>query len=118
MKDRNREASTSPTTSAIKTVQNILATLQAGQMSLNQLLALQTSHQPLLPPWALPHLPLPGLGLADSPGVQQLYLQQSLHSLLPPGYQQPHNNTIILQNQVSPSLSPAFTSLTNISLSL
>ena len=39
----------------------------------------------------------PGLGLADSPGVQQLYL----HSLLPPGYQQPHNNTIILQNQVS-----------------
>ena len=105
MKDRNREASTSPTTSAIKTVQNILATLQAGQMSLNQLLALQTSHQShqsLLPPWSLPHLPhLPGLGLADSPGVQQLYLQQSLHSLLPPGYQQPHNNTIILQNQVS-----------------
>ena len=111
MKDRNREASTSPTTSAIKTVQNILATLQAGQMSLNQLLALQTSPQPLLPPWALPHLPLPGLGLAESPGVQQLYL----HSLLPPGYQQPHNNTIILQNQVclSHCLSPSLTALSD-----
>ena len=110
MKDRNREASTSPTTSAIKTVQNILATLQAGQMSLNQLVALQTSqsqpHQSLLPPWALPHLALPGLGLGDSPGVQQLYLQQSLHSLLPPGYQQPHNNTFILQNQVSSQCPP------------
>ena len=134
---KDRGASTSPTTSAIKTVQGILATLQvrhcteanilfpsqnifsihqifcqAGQLSLNQLVALQSS-APLLPsPWSLPSL---GAVSAVSPdsgasSVQQLYLQQqqhalqqSLHTLLPL-HPQLHTtgqtHTLLLQNQV------------------
>ena len=108
IKDRNREASTSPTTSAIKTVQNILATLQAGQMSLNQLAALQTSQsaQSVLPPWSFPPLSLPGLGLPESSLERSLYL----HSLLPPTYQPAHSgqaHTIILQNQVQQAVDKA-----------
>ena len=37
----NMTASGSPTTAALQTVQTALAALQAGQMSLNQLIALQ-----------------------------------------------------------------------------
>ena len=108
IKDRNREASTSPTTSAIKTVQNILATLQAGQMSLNQLAAMQTSQsaQTVLPPWSFPPLSLPGLGLPESSLERSLYL----HSLLPPTYQPAHSgqaHTIILQNQVQQAVDKA-----------
>ena len=113
IKDRNREASTSPTTSAIKTVQNILATLQAGQMSLNQLLAIQSSQsQTLLPPWTFPQMSLPGLSLPESHQhlSSSLYLHQGLHSLLPPSYQGPHTgqaHTIILQSQVQQAVDKA-----------
>ena len=81
-------------------------------MSLNQLVALQSS-APLLPsPWSLPSL---GAVSAVSPdsgasSVQQLYLQQqqhalqqSLHTLLPL-HPQLHTtgqtHTLLLQNQV------------------
>ena len=117
--DRDREASTSPTTSAIKTVQSILATLQAGQMSLNQLLALQSSPSPsLIPPWSLPLTSLASLTspLTSAPdsstggSMQQMYLQQqqqvlqqTLHNLMP-GYPPFHStgqtHTMLLQNQV------------------
>ena len=75
---QDREASTSPTTSAIKTVQNILARLQAdAQTPLSQLVALQAPPPaPLLAPW----LGLaPGLqSLASEAGnMQQLYLQHA-----------------------------------------
>ena len=107
---QDREASTSPTTSAIKTVQNILARLQAdAQTPLSQLVALQAPPPaPLLAPW----LGLaPGLqSLASEAGnMQQLYLQHQHHALqqtltsLMPAY--PHHNngqtqTMLLQNQV------------------
>ena len=107
---RDREASTSPTTSAIKTVQNILASLHAAQTPLTQLVALQAP----LSPWSSLGLPLaPGLqGLAslssEAGNMQQLYLQhhhhalqQTLHTLMPP-YTHPsgQTQTMMLQNQV------------------
>ena len=111
---QDREASTSPTTSAIKTVQNILASLQAAQTPLSQLVALQAPHTaPLLTPWSLPLTPgLQGL-TSEAGNMQQLYLQhqhhalqQTLHSLLPayPHHNNGQTQTMLLQNQVRQKL--------------
>ena len=99
------EASTLPTTSAIKTGQNILASLHATQMPLTQPVVLQAP----LSPWNSLGLPLaPGLLISEAGYMQQLYLQQhhhalqqNLHTLMPP-YTHPsgQTQTMMLQNQV------------------
>eukprot|EP00090_Calanus_glacialis_P003812 TRINITY_DN12850_c0_g1_i1.p1 TRINITY_DN12850_c0_g1~~TRINITY_DN12850_c0_g1_i1.p1 ORF type:complete len:489 (+),score=97.47 TRINITY_DN12850_c0_g1_i1:99-1565(+) len=120
---KDREASTSPTTSAIKTVQSALATLQAGQMSLNQLLALQSTQQPPIMPWALPPLnglsvPLPGsCGSENTLQIflqqQQQILQQQIQTLLP--YQTGSTQTaMFLQNQVQQAVDKATHQLKNL----
>ena len=121
---KDREASTSPTTTAIKTVQSALATLQAGQMSLNKLLALQSAQSPPIMPWALPPLPTPSLPLPGSPESenatlriflqqQQQILQQQIQNLVP--YQTGTAQTaIFLQNQIQQAVEKATTQLKNL----
>ena len=121
---KERDASTSPTTSAIKTVQSALATLQAGQMSLNQLLALQSTQQPPIMPWALPplnnlSLPLPGTCGSENATLriflqqQQQILQQQIQNTLP--YQTGSTQTaMFLQNQVQQAVDKATHQLKNL----
>ena len=95
-------------------MQNILASLQAAQTPLSQLVALQAPHTaPLLTPWSLPLTPgLQGL-TSEAGNMQQLYLQhqhhalqQTLHSLLPayPHHNNGQTQTMLLQNQVRQTL--------------
>ena len=110
-----REASTSPTTSAIKKVQSAIETLKTGQSSLNQLLSLQGfGQQEILPLPLSPHYSssFPRLPLTPPCHPQQMFiqqqqqlLQQQLHSLL--SYQQGPTQAMMLQVQVQQALDQA-----------
>ena len=81
-------------------MQSVLETLQAGQLSLNQLLAVQTVQPPpspaLLPaclPWLPPAPPQDWAG-------QQAVLQQALQTLLPYQAGTAQTTALLLQSQV------------------
>jgi len=111
---------TSPTTSSLNTVQTALAALQAGQMSLNQLMALQASQSQSPVPWGhlparqpTPSLNLSGCSLSEIQALQlflqqqQQNLQQQLQNVLmfQPGTAQ--STAMFLQSQVQQAVSQA-----------
>ncbi|XP_023333499.1 protein nubbin [Eurytemora carolleeae] len=117
----NMTASGSPTTAALQTVQTALAALQAGQMSLNQLIALQATQQNL--PWSglnmnannfnTSSINVSRFGMSEV-GTLQVYLQQQqqnlqqqIQNLLLFQPNQSQTTALFLQSQVQKAVSQA-----------